>query len=536
MPDTTDKTVIDKRNFQRIISKNIFISIGSKVFGLMVRFFMPPLILTFIDLEKYGIWAICFTIIGYLNLGAFGVANVYIRYVAEYHARQQTEKINGLLSTGVIIISLINTIMLGVLWFVLDSLVTDIFKIPPELHETAFILFYGTAFVFLIQQAFGAFQHMLNGLQKIAETTLIMGFCLVLETSLTVLLLFQGWGLYAMLTSLIIRYIVSIILCMILALKMVPDLSIHPKHFNLAYLKVFYRFGAIVQLSSMLGMLTNSMGRIIASTTLSMQATALLALGTRFPSMARSIPATTTAVYLPVMAYLYGQQRFEEMRDIYLQGSRLNTFISGFIMGYLAAFSSPLIAAWLGTQAQYQVAALIMTIFTLPQHLHTLTGQGSVFFKGIDKPVNNLVYSVSRLSFTLISLGILFYFFETTIINITIAVSIAIIISALIYIINNHRIIKLSFPNYIIKVLIPGFVPYVIAYLIAWLLTPWYAPVMLNRWYAAGFVIISGMLYSFITLGVIYGILLYPQERNYLYQLIVRKLTRLLKKIRVGKK
>ena len=58
--------------------------------------------------EEYGIWAVCFILIGYLGISAFGVSNVYVRYVAEYYSNGRIDKINRLLSTGMISVSVLS--------------------------------------------------------------------------------------------------------------------------------------------------------------------------------------------------------------------------------------------------------------------------------------------------------------------------------------------------------------------------------------------------------------------------------------------
>ena len=86
----------------KAVSRDVMSSITSKTLYLATRFFLPPVVLAYISLEEYGIWAVCFILIGYLGISAFGVSNVYVRYVAEYYSNGRIDKINRLLSTGMI--------------------------------------------------------------------------------------------------------------------------------------------------------------------------------------------------------------------------------------------------------------------------------------------------------------------------------------------------------------------------------------------------------------------------------------------------
>ena len=98
---------------KNLLSKNASVNLVAKVFYMITRFFLPPLTLSYVTLEEYGIWAACFILIGYLGMSAFGVSNVYIRYVAEFHARKEIDQINRLLSTGLTVIAALGVVLWG---------------------------------------------------------------------------------------------------------------------------------------------------------------------------------------------------------------------------------------------------------------------------------------------------------------------------------------------------------------------------------------------------------------------------------------
>jgi O-antigen/teichoic acid export membrane protein len=511
--------VINNQDMQKLISRNLFISVSAKVFNLVTRLFMPPLVLSFVGLEEYGLWTICFIIIGHLNLGAFGVSNVYVRYIASYYATDEIEKINGLISTGIVLVTTINIILLSILWFLVPTLVKDIFHISPNLHDTATVLFYGTASMFMFSTSFNAFPHLLNGLQKIAETSMILVGCMILETILIVIFLFNGAGIYALLYAFIIRQIISFIIHLVLSFHFMPTLSLGFSHFDRSYFKLFYRFGAIVQLSSILGIILRSIDKLIASITLSVKATALLSIGTKFPAAANGISSSMNGVFLPAISYMHSQHRQSEIFDMYLQGARTICLLMGFILGFLAAFAAPLTVAWLGTDEKYQMVPIIMMLFTVPRQLHSLSGMAGSYFKGIEKPAYSLLYSGGRLILLGFIALIIFTLFEVSILSIVVVIVLSTIIGALAYLIYVNHFIGVPQMTYLKRVILPGFVvSYGVAYLLFWLLTPWVVRAMENRWYAVGFILVSGILYSFLTLAIIYKGIFDDQERNRLRQ------------------
>jgi len=513
---------IDKQEMQRLISRNLVISVLSKLFYFTSRIFIPSLVLSYVNLTEYGLWALCFTLISYLNLGALGINSVYIRYVAEYYGRNEIDKISGLLSTGITLVTIISAISLSIFSMVLEPLIENAFKIPDDLHPMAFVLFFGTGCIFAIQAVLSAFLRMLNGLQRMVESMTVAVTSTLVEIIFTVTFLLTGLGIYSLLYATLIKSIFSNIIYIRMAFKALPGLSIGIKNFDRSYIKIFYRFGGILQISGMITILVGSIGQLLTSTLLNMQATAVMGLGARFPGVALAISQSMTAVYLPVTSYLYSQQRFQEMHSIYLQGSRVIGLSTGFMLGFMSAFAPLLIVVWLGTKPEYHVAAIVMTTYATSQYFHSLTGPGSSFFKGIDKPANNLIYSTSRLITVAITTTIILGSFGLSIITIVFSLAIATTLSALIYIINNNRRIGVSQRTYLAKAAIPGLVPYFIAYLLFGLLTPWREAAMHDRWYALGLVAISAIIYCFVTGLIIYWGFANQQERNRLHQRIAK--------------
>ncbi|MFO7859541.1 MAG: hypothetical protein R6V11_11585, partial [Ectothiorhodospiraceae bacterium] len=159
-------TSVEREEANARLSRNVVSSIGTKVLYLLSRFMLPPVILAYVTLEEYGVWSLTFMLIGYLGMGAFGVSNVYIRYVAVYAARGEQHRIGDLLSTGLTLVSAFGLICLVVVWFSLPGLLVYV-SVPEHMMQTAFWLVFGTVAVFMLELSIGSFAYVLTGLQRI---------------------------------------------------------------------------------------------------------------------------------------------------------------------------------------------------------------------------------------------------------------------------------------------------------------------------------------------------------------------------------
>ena len=505
---------LDAGGMNRLVSRNIFSSIGAKLLYLVTRFFLPPIILAYISMEEYGIWAMCFILIGYLGMSAFGVSNVYIRYVAQYHARGEEQRIGDLLSTGVTLVSLIGVVALGLLWVGLPTLI-EALSVSAELQGTAFVLIFGSAAIFVLELSWGAFAYVLTGLQRIVQQNQVWVGTFLLETLLVVVFLVAGFGVYGLLYAFAIRYLVAISVNVRLCFLNLPGLRLSLRRFNRADLALFYRYGGIVQLSGFLGMFLRSIEKLIAGLFINVQATGLFDVAQKFPVMATSIPSSMNAVFLPATSYMHTQERRGELLALYLKGARYINLVTGFMMGFMATFAAPLMVAWLGPNPELALAPLILACFTLPFQLNVLTGPASNIYRGMGIPARELIYPLSQLALVIILVGAGFLVFGIDVVVITVAVALAMILSALIYMAYTNRFLELDQGRFIRAALVPGLWPYLTGFALYLLASPWIDAVGDDRWGSVLLVLVAGVAYCALQAAVLWLFQLDAGEKDY---------------------
>lgn len=516
---------LDARAMNQLVGRNILSSVGAKLLYLVTRFFLPPIILAYVSLEEYGIWAICFILIGYLGMSAFGVSNVYIRYVAQYQARGELDRIGDLLSTGVTLVSLIGVLALALLWLALPTLI-DLLSVSPELRETAFVLIFWTAAIFVLELSWGSFAYVLTGLQRIVQQNQVWVATFMLETLLIVVFLVAGLGVHGLLYAFAIRYLVAIGVNVWLCFRGIPGLRLSPRRFNRADLALFYRYGGIVQLSGFLGMFLRSIEKLIAGIFINVQATGLFDVAQKFPVMATSIPSSMNAAILPATSYMHAQERRAELIELYLRGARYINLVTGFMMGFMAAFATPLMTAWLGPDPDLALAPVILALFTLPFQLNVLTGPASNIYRGMGIPARELIYPLTQLALVVVLVGGGFLILGVGPLVIAVAVALAMILSALIYMASTNGFLGLGQWRFVARVLLPGLWPYATGFALSLLAGPWIAAVGTDRWGSALLVLTMGLCYSLTQAGLLWLLQLERGEKDYLTERVRGRLGR----------
>jgi len=499
---------------QNRLNQNIVSSIGAKTLYLVTRFSLPPIILAYISLEEYGLWAIAFILIAYLGMGAFGVSNVYVRYVAQYHAVGETGRIGDLLSTGLVLVTVFAVVTLIVLWFGLPVMLTW-FSIPGHLLSTAFVLLFGTVAVFMLDLSLGAFVYVMAGLQKIVLQNRIWIASFLFETLLVVVFMLMGLGVIGLLYAFALRYTLSIALSVWMCFRTLPGLRISPLRFNRAHLNLFIRFGGIMQISGLLGMFLRSIEKLIAGLFINVNAVGLFDIAQKFPVMTTSIPSSINATYLPTMTQMHVQGQQQEVSRLYLASARQINLLTGFFMGFMAAFAAPLITAWLGPNPELTLAPLILSCFTLPFQLNVVTGAASNVYRATGQPARELLYPLSQLLLVVVLTGAGFVIFGVQVWVIVAGVATAMILSALLYCACTNQFMKISQLLFVRKILLPGMLPYLTGFVLFVLFTPWLATVVDSRSGSLVVVLAAGATYVTVQFALMWFLQMSEGEKTF---------------------
>ncbi|MGA2092324.1 MAG: oligosaccharide flippase family protein [Sedimentisphaerales bacterium] len=97
----------------------------------VVGFLLIPFILGCLGTEKYGIWTLVGTIMGYYGLLDFGVASAVMRYVARYVGRGDYSSTNEVVSGSLLVFGVVGAIVLC-LTFLLAGPLATFFKVNAE--------------------------------------------------------------------------------------------------------------------------------------------------------------------------------------------------------------------------------------------------------------------------------------------------------------------------------------------------------------------------------------------------------------------
>ena len=518
----TPQNMTDQQSTGASLSRNSIASILGRILYVITRIGLPPFILQHISVEAYGIWATCFVLISYIGMGAFGVSNAYIRYTAEYNAKQDIDAIGRLLGAGLLLTLAFSSLTLALVWLCMPWLLAW-FKIPQELKETARILFLGTVATMLLDLTFGAFSYVLTGLQRIVQTTVVWIFSYLLEVALIVTLLYLDWGVTSLMWAFLARYVFSTLLYVILCFRAIPGLRLIFRGLRARHFRPFLGYGGILQISGLISVFLYSVEKILAGRFTGIGSVAILDVGQKFPMMSSQVFAAVTSSFLPAVTHLHFTDAQDEIRRLYLRSTRYMNLLSGLTMGYLAAFGSLVITAWIGQRPDLNDMIPVMLAATVGFQMHELTGPASAYYQGIHRPARTFEYLILQILGIGAGLAVIVYHQGYNLVAIAQAVAGARIAASLIFMSRAHRAMRLSNGLFFRQVLLPGLLPYVWGFELWFLLEAWLQGFAGQRFPLVGALVAAGMAYTVWSLGFFWLAQTRRDERRTLAKTLLRR-------------
>jgi O-antigen/teichoic acid export membrane protein len=509
------------------LSRNVAVDIAARVGYLVSRFFIPPFVLAHVTLEAYGLWSTAFILVSYVGLSTMGISSVYIKFVAEYTARREYKKANQLLSTG-LCLTVPFCMAVFVAFYLLWPRMIGWLHIAPALQGDAREVVLSVIAIFLASLSLGAFHDAVVGAQQTDQVQKRWVVCYVIETILIFVLVGMGRGIRGLSEAFLIRTVVDLTLCLVMAVRLLPWLRVSPRLVTKEAFRNLFSFGAVVQIQGLLSVALNSIERAIAAPLVGLVGTGLLDIGKKLPAMAGSVPIAFASSFTPAASYLHGGMegsvgRTDAVRKLYLRGARYMNLASAYFCGLLAAAPGPILDVWMGKH--YAGAAYLVVIFSISTQVHLMTGPGTSILKGIGRPQEEFYYAVPNVLALLIAVPLSYLILgKWTSLGIATAAALSTLISAGYFLGHANRLLLVPFREYFREVVAPGLVPYVVAAPFGLLAA--YAAAHAARWTAAAYIAAIGLFYSLALFFVIDRFVWRSIERQWFHALVANKFRR----------
>lgn len=379
---------------QKIIRNTIFNTIG-RFWGILVALFLTPYIIGHIGIDRFGIWAIVGVLTGYFGLLDFGIGTSFVKYISQFYAKEDHEKINQVVNTGFIFYSIfaVSIIILG--FFIIKPLL-NFFNIPSNLYSEATFVFLLGIVLFSISNALSVFGAIQTGLQRMDITNKVAIAISIPNIAGTIFFLERGYGLPGLMVNNAVILAISSIINIIIAFKILPELRFNPFLFiSRRMLKKLFGFGyklQVVKLSSLAGPQTD---KLLITYFLSLGLVSFYQLGNLIVEKAKGLSLLIVSALLPAISELDAEDEMIKIKSLYIKAFKYVFSVALPLSFFLASHARLIILTWMNQD--FEKAVLALQILTVGFLVNTLTGPGAIMVQGIGKPEYHMKLSLQHL-------------------------------------------------------------------------------------------------------------------------------------------
>ena len=337
------------------------------LFGLtnaFLGFLLLPYMTTKLGLLNYGLYTLVmlFSNSSYAQILDFGLQSAVTKFTAQFHARNELQKIKVLLSTVFINFIAVASITFTIGFFCRDSII-NILNIPNDKHEIMSICltFAFMSFFFTLPNL--ALIGVLQGYRNFPElraaefatnslrTLLIFG-SLIFSDSLEMLLLIN-------LIMAALALLINLILVYLYCDKSYPT----PKNFAWSIVQEIRTLTLWVFIGRFCSTLFKQVDRILISILLGPIAVAEYEIFTKVPYVLKSIFGQVNEIVMPASSYIFETADREiRLQKLFYKSLRWQMFISLPIYFALICYSREFLTAWAGPQAAHLSWPFILTV------------------------------------------------------------------------------------------------------------------------------------------------------------------------------
>lgn len=340
------------------LSRNVMFGFLSWLLPLGFTFVMTPVIVHGLGPDAFGIYALIMGFVAYSF--TFSVGRAITKYVAAYHANNETDRIGEVLSNTLMINLVVGVLSAGTLALLTNVLITRILKIAPALQAQARLGFYLASIGLLLTMINQVFSAVPQAVHRFDVYSLITTGIGILTIGGNGLLVWFGYGAAVLIGWTVGVTGLSCLIYYVASRRLLPDAHLTLR-FKKDLLVGILRFSSAVILYQILANVLLIFERSWLTRTLGSAALTFYVVPMTIAIYIHAFISSLTLVLFPLASEVGASKDFERLRKIYTRAFKYISMLIVFMVVTLAVGSHNILTSWMGASFADQ-AAPVLTI------------------------------------------------------------------------------------------------------------------------------------------------------------------------------
>lgn len=359
-----------------------------------------PYIVSKLGYADYGLLALVTSIVGYFALLDINITASSTKYVSEFHAARDSQRLNETICFGLFVYGTIGLVGMTGLYCGAHTLVTAAFSVPVNRQHEATVAIQVAALGFLIGQVQNYIQSLPGALMRFdisGKTEAVFGAVVPLAT---IGLLYNGYGLVELVWLRVGMSLLQAILIWHMLRRLLPALRWSSP--SRVIRNMMLSFSAYSFLSRLAAITYAHADRLIIGARVGVADLTHFVVPSTLVNRVMALIFRLSGVMFPHASALAAQERMEELETHYLLASRYLFFVNGSIALMLATLANPILSHWLSPEFA-QTGTIVMVTIALAQWVDSCTNLPALMNDGLGHPKVSGLFAFGR---ALLGLGL----------------------------------------------------------------------------------------------------------------------------------
>jgi O-antigen/teichoic acid export membrane protein len=348
---------------------------------LVVGFFLSPFILHRLGDDAYGLWVLMFSLTGYYGLLDLGVRSSVVKYVAQFVASHDHERLCHTINTTIFVCGCAGTLVLGVTALVAWH-VNSLFQVSPAFLHDARILSLMVGVAVALGLPLSLFGGVLEGLQRFDFISLTQMVMTLLRALLIVQALTHGLGLLTVALITLSLPLVSSAVYAAAVFRALP-LEFGMQFVDRATFLQTFRYGSYSFIGSVAFRLRFQGDAVIIGAMLSPAAITSFSIGEKLNSYSLLLITGLGQIFTPMSSQFDEAGDRQQLRKVFLLGNRACALTVFPIGVTLAVLGKSVIDVWVGPR--YEFSYLVLLILLIPSVLWDIQASSRSILYGLGR-------------------------------------------------------------------------------------------------------------------------------------------------------
>lgn len=386
---------VQSRSARATLVANTTYNAAGRFWDAAVNLALAAYIVPKVGLAGWGLWVLAGAFTGYVALFDLGMGSGFARYIAEFAAKDEGEKVSAVVSTGLFVHLCLGALLVAVFWPLVNPIIGIAARLAPNnasLHEPEFLhevrlLLCGGVLLYVCSNCVSPFTAVQTGLQRMGITNALSFVASWVKIGATVAFLEADYGVRGLLYAQAVVLSFFAAANVAIAFRLVPALRVSPRAVSREIFSLLFGFGWKTQVVRLCGIVAFQTDKVVVGAVYrQLDLVGVYRIGEELASKMRQVPVLLLTAIIPAAADLDARGEDERLRLLYLRSTKYVAAVTIPLAAFIIGASGPIIRAWMGDVPHLEIAACVNRIIAAGYIANIIPGAGISIVLGKGRP------------------------------------------------------------------------------------------------------------------------------------------------------